>query len=152
VKVQKFSSDPSGQSWPIGGTSVHPSLTNEELYFSQRKNRVAMSEIRLRKIRKSQSTYRGRVEIREVYLPSQLWSVHHHCLRDDRFSERGWACSPPSPGWANFSIMMECTPEGVNCELCDHNYQNGAVSNQLTNGGRRGGECLRQGDSESFDV
>jgi hypothetical protein len=46
---------------------------------------------------------------------------------------------------------MECTPESVNCELCDQNYQNGAVSNQLTNGGRGKRECLG-GDSESVDV
>ncbi len=33
-------------------------------------------------------------------------------------SERGWAMGmqpPPSPGWANFSIMMECTPESDYC-------------------------------------
>ncbi len=41
--------------------------------------------------------------------------------------------------------MMECTPESVNCELCDPNYQNGAVSNQLTNGGRGGGGRVRWG-------
>ncbi len=36
---------------------------------------------------------KGRGEIREVYLHSQL---KHH---------------PPSPGWADITIMMECMPE-----------------------------------------
>ncbi len=52
---------------------------------------------------------------------------------------------PTIPSWANFSIMMECTPESVNCELCDQNYQNGAVSKQLTNGRRGGGESALGG-------
>ncbi len=34
-------------------------------------------------------------------------------------SERGWSCSvhrpPPSPAWANFTLMMECTPESGRC-------------------------------------
>ncbi len=28
-----------------------------------------------------------------------------------RFSERGWAHPSPSPGWADFSIMIKCTSE-----------------------------------------
>jgi hypothetical protein len=50
----------------------------------------------------SQSTYRGRVERGGVYLPSQL-------------KEGGRAAPPSSPGLANFSIMMECTPECGHC-------------------------------------
>jgi hypothetical protein len=46
-----------------------------------------------------QITYRGRVEIGGVYLPSQR--IPQLCT--------------PSPGWANFSIMMECTPDSGNC-------------------------------------
>ncbi len=46
-----------------------------------------------------QSTYRGRVEIGGVYLPSQR--IPQLCT--------------PSPGWANFNIMMECTPDSGNC-------------------------------------
>ncbi len=25
---------------------------------------------------------------------------------------------PASPGWADFTILMECTPESVHCPLC----------------------------------
>ncbi len=40
-------------------------------------------------------TYRGRVEIWGLYLPSQLErTVHHNFVRDGRYSERGWACIP----------------------------------------------------------
>ncbi len=39
-----------------------------------------------------QSTYRGRVEIRGVYLPSQI-GVHQNFWCDGRYSERGWACT-----------------------------------------------------------
>jgi hypothetical protein len=63
-----------------------------------------------------QSTYRGRVEIDGVYICLSR-SVHRNFVRDGRYSERGWACTltPPVPGWANFSIMMECTPESGHC-------------------------------------
>jgi hypothetical protein len=45
------------------------------------------------------------------------WSVHSNFVRDGSYSERGKACSapPPSLAWANFSIKMECTPEGESC-------------------------------------
>jgi hypothetical protein len=35
----------------------------------------------------------------------------------DRVKEGGCAlvCTPPSPGWAEFTIMMECTPESCHC-------------------------------------
>ncbi len=65
-----------------------------------------------------QSTYRGRIEIGGVYCICPFsWSLHHDFVRDGRYSEKGWACTPhpPSPGWANFSIMMECTPESGLC-------------------------------------
>ncbi len=50
-----------------------------------------------------------------VYLPSQLERIYHNLVLDGRYSERRWACTPPPPpppslGWADFSIMMECTP------------------------------------------
>ncbi len=35
-----------------------------------------------------QSTYRGRVEIGEVYLPSQLERTHYNFVRDGRYFER----------------------------------------------------------------
>ncbi len=44
------------------------------------------------------------------------WSVHHNFVRDGRHSKRGWSCTPPpSPAWADFSIMMECKPESGHC-------------------------------------
>ncbi len=45
------------------------------------------------------------------------WSVHPNlCM----YSERGWVVlgvhpPPQSPAWADFSFMMECTPEGGRC-------------------------------------
>jgi hypothetical protein len=36
-------------------------------------------------------------------------------VRDENYSERGWACSPTQPAWATFSIMMECTPQSGSC-------------------------------------
>ncbi len=36
----------------------------------------------------------GRAEIVSVYLPSQLECIHYNFLRDGRYSERGWACTP----------------------------------------------------------
>ncbi len=58
-----------------------------------------------------QSTYWNRWSVRV------RWRVHHNFVRVGRYSERGWACTPlpPSPGWANFSITMECTPESGHC-------------------------------------
>ncbi len=60
--------------------------------------------------------YKGRIEIGGVYLPLS-WSVHHNFVRDGtgRYSERARACTPPSPPWANFSNLMECTPESGHC-------------------------------------
>ncbi len=47
------------------------------------------------------------------------WSVHQNFVRDGSYSEREWACTPPLSGWADFSIMMECTPESGQCpSLC----------------------------------
>ncbi len=31
----------------------------------------------------------------------------------------GGRAPPPLPGWADFSIMMECTPESSNCHSVD---------------------------------
>ncbi len=45
---------------------------------------------------KTQSTFRGRVEIRGVYLPSQLERMHHNGVRDDKYSERGDGRAPPT--------------------------------------------------------
>jgi hypothetical protein len=35
------------------------------------------------------------------------WSVHCNFVRDGKYSENGWASSPPpsSPAWANFSYL-----------------------------------------------
>ncbi len=44
------------------------------------------------------------------------WSVHCNFTGDGICNERGWACTPqPLPAWANFTLMMECTPESSRC-------------------------------------
>jgi hypothetical protein len=60
---------------------------------------------------KPQSTIFTRDETGSVCLPPQL---ERNCnfTGDGKCNERGWACTPPhSPAWANFTLMMECTPE-----------------------------------------
>ncbi len=43
-----------------------------------------------------------------VYLPSQLKHSHHNFVSDGRYSEREVGVHPPpSPGWSNFSIMID---------------------------------------------
>jgi hypothetical protein len=58
---------------------------------------------------KPQNTYRGRVEIGGVYLPSKLESGEYpttlYVMVD--IVKGGGRAPPPSPGWADFSIMME---------------------------------------------
>ncbi len=44
------------------------------------------------------------------YTPS--WSLHHNFVCHGRYTERERG---PSPGWADFTIMMECTPESGHC-------------------------------------
>ncbi len=61
-----------------------------------------------------QSSDRGRVEIEGVYSICPLsWTVRHNFVRDGERGGGGFFCTPHSPGWANFSIMMECTPEAA---------------------------------------
>jgi hypothetical protein len=49
-----------------------------------------------------------------VWPPS--WSVHCNFTGDGKYNERGWACTPPpSPAWANFTLMSECAPESSRC-------------------------------------
>ncbi len=45
------------------------------------------------------------------------WSVHCNFTGDGKCNERGWAFSepPPSPAWANFTLMIECKPESSRC-------------------------------------
>ena len=44
------------------------------------------------------------------------WSGHCNFTGDSKCNERGWACTPPpSPAWANFTLMIECTPESSRC-------------------------------------
>ncbi len=65
-----------------------------------------------------QSTYRDRVEIGTEYLPSQALSgsAHHNLYVMVDIEEGGWACTlHPHAVWANFSIVMECTPECCRC-------------------------------------
>jgi hypothetical protein len=72
---------------------------------------------------------------RGVYLPS--WSVHHNFVRDGRYNERGWAMGmhpPPFPGWANLSIMTECTPESGNCSLSVYSVEKGTQCLSLVTG------------------
>ncbi len=57
------------------------------------------------------STYRGIREIGAVYLHSQLEPTSQ-LFCHGRYTERGRG---PSPGWADFTIMMECTPESGHC-------------------------------------
>ncbi len=52
---------------------------------------------------RQQSTYRGRVEIGGVYLPSQL-DVHHNFAFYGRYSEKGWACTPHPPNQAGLIL------------------------------------------------
>jgi hypothetical protein len=41
------------------------------------------------------------------------WRVHHNFVRDGRYSERGWACTPtPSTALDNFSVMVERQESG----------------------------------------
>jgi hypothetical protein len=63
----------------------------------------------------SQSTYRGRGEIGGVYLPSQLERTTATLLVMVDRVKGGGRAPPPSPGWADFTIMMECTPESSHC-------------------------------------
>ena len=49
-----------------------------------------------------------------VCLPTQL----DNYTGDGKCNERGWATGvhpPPLPAWANFTLMMECTPESSRC-------------------------------------
>ncbi len=47
------------------------------------------------------------------------WFVLCNFVLDGNYSEMGWACTPPSPAWADFSIMMECPPAiATLCVLC----------------------------------
>ncbi len=69
----------------------------------------------------TQSSYRDRVETELVYLPSQLQGAYTTTLyvMIDRVKGGGGACTSivlqPSLAWANFSIIMECTPESGRC-------------------------------------
>jgi hypothetical protein len=65
---------------------------------------------------KPQSTYRGRGELWGVYLPSQLKCTKQTLYMMLDRVKGGWACIPPPlPAWADFSIVMECTPESGHC-------------------------------------
>jgi hypothetical protein len=46
------------------------------------------------------------------------WRIHYNFVCHGRYSEKGWVCTPHphhTPAWANFSIMMACTPESGRC-------------------------------------
>ena len=44
------------------------------------------------------------------------WSVHCNFTGDGNSSERGWACLTLTlTSQANFTLMMECTPESSHC-------------------------------------
>ncbi len=59
-----------------------------------------------------QSTYRGRDEIGGVSAHSAGAYTATLYVRDGKYSKKGVDVHPPpSPTWANISIMMECTPE-----------------------------------------
>ncbi len=69
-----------------------------------------------------------RAEVGGVYLPFQLERTPRIFIRDCGYSERVGRANPPppkkknSPGWADFSIMMECTPESGHCGSSVYNY------------------------------
>ncbi len=48
------------------------------------------------------------------YLPSHLRRTLTLCTWGE-IEWKGWGLHPPSLAWANFSIMMECTPESGRC-------------------------------------
>jgi hypothetical protein len=64
------------------------------------------------------STYIGRDETGRVYRPTQLERKLQLC--DGNYSEKlvVGVHPPPSPAWANISIMMECTSESGGLPLC----------------------------------
>ncbi len=66
-----------------------------------------------------QSTYRGRGEIGGGYLHSQLERTHKLCSWWQIEWKGQGLHPPPSTGWADFTIMVECTPENGYCNsLC----------------------------------
>ncbi len=52
---------------------------------------------------------KGRGE-KGVYLTSQLERITNLLVVVDRVKGEGGVLPSPSPGWAEFTIMMECTP------------------------------------------
>ncbi len=63
---------------------------------------------------------RGHIYFVAMYLPSQLERTPQFFLVmvDDRVKGGGHAPpSPPSPGWAEFTIKMDCPPKSGHC-LC----------------------------------
>ncbi len=72
---------------------------------------MGMGHVEYRTGRTAHRVHRDRDEIGAVDLSSQL-GVHCNFVRDGEYSKKGVGLHPPpSPPWANFSIMMECTPE-----------------------------------------
>jgi hypothetical protein len=59
-------------------------------------------------------TLNQRVEKGRVYLPSQLERTPQVCIIVD-IVKGGGACTPPFPAWADFSIMINCSPESGRC-------------------------------------
>ncbi len=65
-----------------------------------------------------QSTYIGRDEIRWVYLPhsAEAYTATLYVMVNVvKGGGRAPPPPPPAPAWANFSIMMECTPKSNRC-------------------------------------
>ncbi len=59
------------------------------------------------------------------------WSVHCNFTGDGKCNERGWACTPPpSPAWANFTLMIECTPESCRCYSVEKSEQSPVYQNR----------------------
>jgi hypothetical protein len=57
------------------------------------------------------------LEMKQGYCVYPLsWSVHCNFTGDGKCNERGWACNlPPPPAWADFTLVMEYTPESSVC-------------------------------------
>ncbi len=64
--------------------------------------------------RQPQSTYRGREEIGECMCLSAGAYTTTLLVMVNR-AKGGGRAHPPLPGWADFTIMMECVPKSGHC-------------------------------------
>ncbi len=113
IKLGKQGGSGKGQS----RTHLSPTVSKPFFHWLRSNNDIYFTYLTYYLLIASQSTYRGRVEIkgRECICPFS-WSVQYNFACNGRQSERGRACTlQPRPGWHDFTIMVECTPESGNC-------------------------------------